>query len=613
MTPVRQKPSADGSAGRPTQPSGIRTILERHFRPAAAILLVAMAATQFAAMQSETVANDEGYHILNGYAYLKTGRLPLTTEHPPLGELIPALPLLFLNLQLPGHLVIVPSDESEERAREQEFLFNNRRSAETILLFARLMEILLTMLLGLLILWWTWRHFGPIPALAAESLLAFDPNFIANGHYALNDVPVALCFLGCILSWNAFLADGHWRTAALCGGLSGIAITTKYNAVLLVPIYVLMYLVRWWQQASAPEARTRYSIRRLIQSMLLVGATAFLLVWAVFGFESEPWLLPARMIRPMTLSQRLAVEPDSFGKVGHWLLQHPGEMPAAEFLLQRMPIPAPSLLRGLVMLSTHQITGHPSYFLGMYSNGGWWYYFPVVMAVKTPTGMLVLFLLAVTASSLVLFRDGAGLALNKLRKLNPDWYALALPSLFYFAVCLRAHINIGIRHVLPVYPLVFIWCAAVLFSQRLAVPLWIRRIGVLCVVLVAVESLMEFPNYLGFFNMASGGPRMGWKYVVDSNMDLGQDVKKLPRYLADHGITNVCLAYFGAARLNYFGIHAQPVPASVEEARQSGCVVVMSMTQLMFDRDQRGQYRWLDQFSPADYVGSSYRVYNLPR
>ena len=611
MTPVRQRPSSDGS-GPAAQPSGrIRLFLERRFRTAAAILLLAMAVTQFAAMQSETVANDEGYHILNGYAYLKTGRLPLTTEHPPLGELFPALPLLLLNLQLPGHLANLPSDESEERAREQEFLFNNRHSAETILLLARLMDIFLTMVLGILLLWWTWRHFGPIPALAAETLLAFDPNFIANGHYAINDVPVTLCFLACILSWNAFLVDGRWRTAAFCGALTGIAITTKYNAVLLVPIYVLLYLVRWWQQASNLEERVRYSRGRLIWSMLLVGAASFLMVYAVFGFETEPWLSPARMIRPMTLSRRLAVEPDSFGRVGHWLLQHPGNMPTAEFLLQRMPIPAPSLFRGLVVLSTHQIVGHPSYFLGMYSSRGWWYYFPVVMAVKTPTGMLMLFLLAMMASAMVLFRDGTRAAMNNLRRLNQDWYALAVPSLFYLAICLRANINIGIRHVLPVYPLVFIWCAAVLFSRRLTVPPWMRRAAVVCLVLVAVESLMEFPNYLGFFNMLSGGPRMGWKYVVDSNMDLGQDIKKVPPYLAHHGISNVCLAYFGAAPLDYFGIHARPVPDSVEEARQSGCVVIMSMTQLMFDHGQKGHYRWLDQFTPADYIGSSYRVYDL--
>jgi Dolichyl-phosphate-mannose-protein mannosyltransferase len=610
--PFRQRPSPNGSAGPAAPFGGTRSFLERHFRGAGAILLLVMAGTQFAAMQSETVANDEGYHILNGYAYLKTGRLPLTTEHPPLGELLPALPLLFLDLQLPGHPVDLPPDLSEERAREQDFLFNNRRSASTILLVARSVDILLTMLLGVLVLWWTWRHFGAIPALVADMLLAFDPNFIANGHYAINDVPVTLCFVGGILCWNAFLADRRWRTAALCGALTGIAVVTKYNAVLLLPIYVLLYLVRWWQ-AATPEARTKYSFGRLLKSLLLLCAASFVVVWAVFGFETEPWLPPARMIHPMSISERLALDPESFGRVGHWLQRHPDSIATTEFLLQRMPIPMPSLFRGLVMLSEHQIVGHPTYFLGMYSTGGWWYYFPVVMAVKTPTGVLILFLLAVTASSLILFRDGLRPVADKLQKLHPDWYALAIPTSFYFAICLRAHINIGIRHVLPIYPLVFIWCAAMLFSDRIAMPVLLRRASVICLLLVSVESLLAFPDYLGFFNTVSGGPRMGWKYVVDSNMDLGQDLKKLPPYLATHGISNVCLAYFGAARLDYYGIQARPVPSSVEEARQSGCVVVMSMTQLMFDRDQKGRYRWLERFAPTDYVGSSYRVYDLHR
>lgn len=616
MTPARPGPSPEGSAVRAARRSGaIWHCLERHFRVAGAALLLAMATAQFAAMQSETVANDEAYHLMNGYAYLKTGRLPLTSEHPPLAEFVPALPLLLLHLELPGRVVNVPADEDEERAREQEFLFHNRRSAETILLVARLVDILLTMLLGVLVLWWTRRHFGAIPALAAGTLLAFDPNFIANGHYVLNDVPVSLCFLAGVLSWNAFLSaygKRPWVWPALgCGVLTGIAVGAKYNAVLLVPIYVLLYLVRWWQQGADREAAARYSLPHLARSLLVVGAASFLALYAVFGFETEPWLPTARMLHPMTISERLQVAPDSFGEAGYWLLRHPGYLPTAELLLQRMPIPAPSLFRGLIMLSHHQMMGHPSYFLGMYSARGWWYYFPVVMAVKTPTGLLILFVLALAASLMALFREGTGPVMGRLRKLNPDWYALAIPGLFYVAICLRASINIGIRHVLPVYPLVFIWSAAVLFSGRLPVPLAMRRAAAVCLVLVALESLAEFPDYLGFFNLVSGGPRMGWKYVVDSNIDSGQDIKKLPAYLADHGISNICLAYFGAAELDYFGLHAQPVPAGLPEARQSGCVVVMSITQLMFDRGQKGRYRWLDRFNPTGYVGSSYRIYDL--
>src|SRR5215471_1083989 len=279
MTGPMPRSSLEGVAGTSERPVG-RTglFLERHFRSAAALLLLTMAVTQFAAMHMETVANDEGFYLLSGYQYLKTGKLPLGTEHPPLGEVIPALPLLFLNLHVPGRPLIVLPDQSEQRAREQQFLYANRYSAETILLFARTADILVTMLLGVVLLWWTRRHFGAIPALAVVALFSFDPNFIAHGHYAMTDLPVTLGFLLGVLSWNVFLAEGRSSKAAICGVSTGIAIAIKYNAVLLIPIYVLLYLVRWWQHGHC-------SLRHLARSMAVVGALAFLAVYAVFGFE----------------------------------------------------------------------------------------------------------------------------------------------------------------------------------------------------------------------------------------------------------------------------------------------------------------------------------------
>jgi hypothetical protein len=180
-------------------------------------------------------------------------------------------------------------------------------------------------------------------------------------------------------------------------------------------------------------------------------------------------------------------------------------------------------------------------------------------------------------------------------------------------VCIQSRINIGIQHVLPVYPFVFIWIAAVLFGRRVEVSFLIRSTAMICLALVAAESLTAFPHYMGFFNAPSGGTRMGWKYVVDSNLDLGQDLKQLQWYLARHGISNVCLGYFGAAPPAYFGITSRAFPSSLEEARQSGCVVVVSVTSLMYDRVQQQSYRWLDQLMPTDYVGSSFWIYNLNR
>jgi hypothetical protein len=104
---------------------------------------------------------------------------------------------------------------------------------------------------------------------------------------------------------------------------------------------------------------------------------------------------------------------------------------------------------------------------------------------------------------------------------------------------------------------------------------------------------------------------MGQRYVVDSNLDWGQDLLHLKRYLSTHNVSNVCLAYFGAAPPEYFGIKSRAVPPTLEEARRTGCVVIMSNTQFAFDGGGERRYQWLNNLRATDYVGSSYRVYDL--
>jgi hypothetical protein len=116
---------------------------------------------------------------------------------------------------------------------------------------------------------------------------------------------------------------------------------------------------------------------------------------------------------------------------------------------------------------------------------------------------------------------------------------------------MQTRINLGIRHILPIYPLMYMWIAAVLFSRQVVIPAFLRKAAVVCLALVVPESASVFPRYLGFFNLPSGGPRQGWKYLVDSNLDWGQDLKRLKSYLVDRGYSNVCLNYFGTALPSY--------------------------------------------------------------
>jgi hypothetical protein len=178
---------------------------------------------------------------------------------------------------------------------------------------------------------------------------------------------------------------------------------------------------------------------------------------------------------------------------------------------------------------------------------------------------------------------------------------------------MRSHINIGIRHILPVYPFLYMWIAAVLFSRQVTPPRFFRRAALVCLALVAIESASVFPRYVAFFNLPSGGARQGSRYLVDSNLDWGQDLKRLQFYLTEHNISNVCLRYFGPAPPAYYGIAFKPVPSSLEEARATGCVVVMSQTAQYERQPFDGRYDWMLRTPPTDTIGDSFRVYDPRR
>lgn len=564
---------------------------ERHFLSATIVLLLVMTAAEVASMRTESQTYDESYHLLGGYSYLKTGRIPAYSEHPPLAQIAAAWPLLFFGLPVPE---IHSIDAADELRRERELLYGSRYPADTLLFLTRMAHLAITLLLGVLIAWWTRGQFGAAAGLAALWLFVFDPNFLAHGKYVTTDVPAAGCFLLGCLAWNRYLTKPRLASAVACGAATGLAMATKYSAVLLFEVYVVLYLLCWLRDPVG------FRLRDLVKSMAVVGAVMFLVVYAVFGFETGSLLAPGSTLTG-ELTAKLQKNPETAGSFSDLILTHLGLAQAAD-RVAHLPVPAPSYFRGLYYTGSHAEEGHDTYLLGQFSKAGWWYYFPVMAAVKTPTGDVLLFLLALAVAAARLF--GA----NKAVRI--EWFTLTVPPMVYFVAAICAHINVGFRHLLPIYPFVFIWMAAVLFGT--AGTRLVRIAAVACLGLLAVESMLAFPHYLAFFNLPSGGARGGARIAVDSNLDWGQDLNQVKPYLAAHGISNVCLGYFGVAPPEYYGIVARPVPTSLADARASGCVVVMSLS-LLFERNFRGQYDWLLPLQPTGFIGNSFRVYEPSR
>lgn len=519
---------------------------KRWFAGAVAILLAGMGAAMLAASLGENDAYDEGGHLAAGYSRLRLGDFSFNTEHPPLGNALSALPLLPLNPRLATEH---PSwRQSAGPIVGALFLYRNRVPPSTLLLLGRIPSMVLTLALGVVLAAWTRAKFGVPAAVFALFLYATDPNFLAHGHYITTDIIAAVSIFVACISWDRFLSTGKWSDLAAAGIVLGLALLSKFSTLFLWPVFALLYLLR--RPREWPQLATRMIALALISA-------------AVIGIGYWP-----ETIRVIT-----------------------GQLPLARH----------AYLTGLNLVTQHSGSGHPAYLLGQVSDKGWWYYFPVVFAVKTPTAVLALLLLLAPLIVRTVLR-------------TRSLYVLTLPPAAYLAMSMSSGINIGVRHLLPVYPFLFVLLAVMLFKLRDVV---CRGVFIAVVLVVALlqtaEAARAYPDFLAFFNTASGGSANGGRYLVDSNLDWGQAAKKLKVYMDSHGLGEVCLAYFGTTDLAYHGIRHRRLPLTweLEERRNMDCAAAISATLLHDVYVQPGSYAWLRTRKPDVRIGYSIYIYDL--
>jgi hypothetical protein len=476
----------------------------------------------------ETQTWDEGIHISAGYSYLTLGDYSWNIEHPPLVKMVSALPLRFLGLSINP---IDPEGKRKDQIRYGvDFLYKNRVHADTILIAARAPNILLTLLFTIAIAWWTRRRYGAPAGLFAGVLCAFDPNLIAHGRYVTTDFPITVFFFFSCVLWVEYLESGATRRLLAAAAAIALALVTKFSSILLLPPLVILYAACWIRRPR------EFPVSRALRAAATVFAVALVVVLVVYW--PETWRCFST--KDPRLAQ-VAIRENFIGnmlyRVGRWL-----------------NLPAHAFLTGLNAVSEHNSGGHASYLLGMRSDKGWWYYFPVVFAVKS----------SITALAATLLLLGAGIRQAIKRQwITPMAMGLMIPPLLYFLFSMSSGINIGMRHILPVYPFIYVGAAALLSSLP-------GRRAATCAILAfaalqTAECARIAPDYLAFFNELAGGPGRGPEYLVDSNIDWGQDVKKLVHWLDQHGTRRARVYYFGNAQMRYYGVDELGYPKAMDK------------------------------------------------
>jgi len=512
---------------------------------------------------------DESVHITRAVAYWRTGDLRLQRGHTPLSHAWSGA-FLMLEPDLPSPADLHGWDRASRTDVARHLLWEPGRPVERVLFLGRWAILALGMVLSALVGRWANELFGREGGLAALFLCTFDPNILAHSSLVTTDLPVTC------LTYAACYAFSHWLDRPttsgrlLLAGLTlGLAWGAKLSALILLPVLGLVLL---WHVRRQKHGLWGW----LVRFAALLGV-AVLTLWAVYRFEARVW-----------------------PPLGTW-------------------VPMPTHWDNLRRLWRHQARGHHAFFMGQLFDEGRWYYFLVLFLIKTPLPLLILLVVAVVAAW-------------RTRRLVWPSVVIVFPVL-YFAVSMTSKINIGYRHILPVVPFAVMGAAGAFHYLFIApapgggtrrswwhTPIghW-SLVGVYCLLVLwmVLSSLWIHPYYLAYFNELVGGPDQGYRYLVDSNLDWGQDMKRLKAYLDERGIDRIRLSYFGTARPEHYGIEYDPLPMSLHSSsldfspfnpKPGVYAISASNLQLLEDPDV---FDWFRRRQPTAKVGYSIFIYDV--
>ncbi len=545
-------------------------------------------------MRQTSATYDEPAHLSAAWTHLALHDYRLSPDHPPLVQSAAAVPLLFMDVKM---------DTSDEAwtghaiwrfARHWLYIWND---AGRLLFWGRFAIALVGAGLVVAIFLWTRARFGPGPALVALFLACLSPDLLAHGQVVTTDMGAAATMFLAVVAFDAVLQRTTPARVLLAGLALGAALATKLSALGLGPILVALaaarvadprpLVVAFGDERPVARRTGRAAVRAGVLVALVPVAVA--VIWAAYGFHRSFGADPGLA----------ATFPWESLKATHPLVQ--GSVQAARELGL---LPEPYLF-GFLRFFEHS-EARRAFLLGHVSATGFPQFFLVSVLVKTPLPLLGLLLLAAAGRGREAARPGA---------LAAAW----IPFVVYAALTQTRGLNIGHRHLLPLYPfaLVLAGAAGAWLPRRLG------RAGALALAALlgwyAWGTLHVHPHELAYFNETVGGPANGWRVLVDSSLDWGQDLPRVEPWMRRHGVQHYKLSYFGSASPKYYGITGEMLPGyssprvpRVTREVRPGDILAVSATNLqgiyIEDEDQPLMAR-IRQLPPIGRIGYSILVF----
>ncbi len=505
-------------------------------------------------MYRASVTGDEVAHLPAGYTYVKTGDFRLNMQHPPLIKILAGIPLLGLQLKpvagSPGW------SGAQEGVFGRDFLVNNRRPLREIVFLGRLPMVGIGLLMGAVLFLWASELWGYWPGVFVLFLYAFSPNVLAHMPLVHTDVGVS-CFT--VLTLHAlwkYSRGAELRYALVCGTCLGLALLAKYSGAVTALLVLVLFGAILLEGRRAGVSGCQYTPAKTPQlgavmiSLPLVTVLAALLVTFGFGFP--------------------------YGLANYY--------------------------QGFTLIHADANPHWAGFLWGQYSKDGFWYYYVLAQLWKTPLPALLFFLVALFVAR----KD------EKTSRL--DWWFILLPILAFHAAGMWQRASIGVRHVLPVFPFVFLACGATaswVGSRRAAYKVVFAG---LCTWYL-LSTVRMYPHFIPYFNELAGGPDNGIFYLDDSNIEWGQDYYGIKEYLDRHQVAEARLLAFEPIAREHYGIQADPILLRDAVWPQPDVTYFAGASYLqrnsLFNDRPGVRFHWLERYQPVDKIGWSIFVYRF--
>lgn len=568
-------------------------------------LLGIMFLLMFFSARGDSNIVDEIAHIPSGYTYVTKGDYRLNPEHPPLIKDLAAIPLTLGGFVFP-YAMWEANDPVINNQWELgwSFIYKMGNDPDTINILARTPIMILSLIFGFFVYLWAKELFGKKGGLLALILFVFNANIIAHSRFVTTDLGISLALFVAMYALYKFIEKPGWKRLSWAGLAFALTLITKFSAAILAPAFLIVFILILFRAGKVHEKQFLSKIYdKSLWPRMYSSLIAFSMI-VVIGFAAM-WIfyIPHTFNMPETVQKGL-IEESLPGDRGIAKNARDLLIPMSENEITK---PLAQWFLGFFMVTSHVEGGHDAYLLGQVSNQGWWYYYPVTLALKTPIPLFILLALV-----LIFWK----------RLPKKDWftevYLWVLP-IALMAMGIQGKLCLGVRYMLPLYAFIFLFLARL--GSVLSFEAIFKKFKPLSIFVSAMimwyilEGLLIYPHYLAYYNQFAGGYKNGYKYLTDSNTDWGQDIKRLQEYVEENNIENIYVDVFPGAFEAKYWLGDRMTEWHVQNGRPSGWFALSATfyqnSKLKKDSNGGLDYSWLDDIKPVHNIGGSILIFDL--